>query len=34
VVSDGEFIPRGTAVYIEKIEGNKIVVKQKQPSDD
>jgi membrane-bound ClpP family serine protease len=34
VISEGEFIPKGTTVYIEKIEGNKIVVKQKPASDN
>lgn len=29
VVSDGEFIPKGSAVIISKVEGNRIVVKQK-----
>lgn len=29
VVSEGEYIPKGTTVYIDKIEGNKIVVKQR-----
>ena len=28
VVSGGEYIPKGTIVYVDKIEGNKIVVKQ------
>lgn len=28
VVSGGEYIPKGTAVYVDKIEGNRIVVKQ------
>ena len=30
VVSDGEFIPKGTRVRIDKIEGHRIVVRQKQ----
>jgi membrane-bound ClpP family serine protease len=34
VVSEGEFIQKGATVYIEKIEGNKIVVKQKPASDN
>jgi len=29
VVSEGEYIPKGTTVYIDKIEGNRIIVKQK-----
>lgn len=29
VVSDGEFIPKGSTVIITKVEGNRIVVKQK-----
>lgn len=29
VVSEGEFIPKGTAVIIDKIEGHRIVVRQK-----
>lgn len=29
VVSDGEFIPKGSTVTITKVEGNRIVVKQK-----
>jgi membrane-bound ClpP family serine protease len=29
VVSEGEFIPKGTTVIIDKIEGHRIVVKQK-----
>jgi len=29
VVSDGEFIPKGSNVIISKVEGNRIVVKQK-----
>jgi len=29
VVSDGEFIPKDTTVIINKIEGHRIVVKQK-----
>ncbi len=29
VVSMGEYIPKGTTVYIDKIEGNRIIVKQK-----
>ncbi|MEN6315188.1 MAG: NfeD family protein [Clostridiaceae bacterium] len=29
VVSDGEFIPKGSTVIIAKVEGNRIVVKQK-----
>jgi membrane-bound ClpP family serine protease len=29
VVSDGEFIPKGSTVIINKVEGNRIVVKQK-----
>lgn len=33
VVSEGEFIPKGTPVCIEKIEGNRIIVKQKPLSD-
>ncbi len=33
VVSEGEFIPKGTTVRIEKIEGNRIVVKQKTSSN-
>jgi membrane-bound ClpP family serine protease len=32
VVSEGEYIPKGTTVYIDKIEGNKIVVKQRPVS--
>jgi len=28
VVCGGEYIPKGTIVYVDKIEGNKIVVKQ------
>lgn len=34
VVSEGEYIPKDTLVYIDKIEGNRIVVKRKTASDD
>jgi len=33
VVSEGEYIPKGTLVFIDKIEGNRIVVKRKQVPD-
>lgn len=32
VVSEGEYIPKGTTVYVDKIEGNRIVVKQRPAS--
>jgi len=33
VVSEGEYIPKGIPVFIDKIEGNRIVVKQKPLSN-